>query len=328
MSKTLSRKSSFASMLIGLAVAQMVVAPAYAAGPTKVLVLQAQGDDLAAADRAAITTVVRDALKPYKSIKLLATPEVDLLDVMMDLECLDIDDACIAAIGKKYGGQQVLFTSAAPQGGGFALDMKRIDVAKSAAVANAAAKAGSRANLTKVVSGLIEKTVGPKPVKKPAKPKKPSRVEVEITTVKPGATVYLGKVKLKGVTPLKVSLKPGRYTIRLEQKGFKTVVDKLKVVSEGKNSAVYDLVANAKPVAEKPVDSIETAESPAPAPAAEDDTPVYKQWWFWTVIGVAVVGGVTAGLVVGLQDDEPAATGVLNFGISSPDADPRVRAAR
>jgi|GEM_PF-5742223 len=30
--------------------------------------------------------------------------------------------------------------------------------------------------------------------------------------------------------------------------------------------------------------------------------PVYKRWWFWTIIGVAVAGGATAGLVVGLDN--------------------------
>lgn len=30
-------------------------------------------------------------------------------------------------------------------------------------------------------------------------------------------------------------------------------------------------------------------------------TPIYKRWWLWTIVGVAVVGATTAGLVVGLD---------------------------
>jgi curli biogenesis system outer membrane secretion channel CsgG len=30
-------------------------------------------------------------------------------------------------------------------------------------------------------------------------------------------------------------------------------------------------------------------------------TPIYKQWWLWTIVGAVVVGGVTAGAVVGSQ---------------------------
>ncbi len=35
--------------------------------------------------------------------------------------------------------------------------------------------------------------------------------------------------------------------------------------------------------------------------------PVYRRWWFWTIIGVAVAGGTT-GLVIGLQPDDPSGT--------------------
>jgi hypothetical protein len=37
-----------------------------------------------------------------------------------------------------------------------------------------------------------------------------------------------------------------------------------------------------------------------PSPA-ETKTPFYKSWWFWTIIGAAVVGGTTAGVVVGVK---------------------------
>jgi len=36
----------------------------------------------------------------------------------------------------------------------------------------------------------------------------------------------------------------------------------------------------------------------APAPAPSPSRPVYTRWWFWTIIGGAVVGGVAAGLVL------------------------------
>lgn len=34
-----------------------------------------------------------------------------------------------------------------------------------------------------------------------------------------------------------------------------------------------------------------------------------RQWWFWTSVAVVVVGGVTAGAVVGTQDDSPTPVG-------------------
>jgi hypothetical protein len=36
-----------------------------------------------------------------------------------------------------------------------------------------------------------------------------------------------------------------------------------------------------------------------------ESTPVYRKWWFWTLVGAAVVGGITAGVVVGSSDTAP-----------------------
>jgi len=33
--------------------------------------------------------------------------------------------------------------------------------------------------------------------------------------------------------------------------------------------------------------------------------PIYKRWWFWTAVGVVVLGGVTAGIVAGSSDSAP-----------------------
>jgi tetratricopeptide (TPR) repeat protein len=48
----------------------------------------------------------------------------------------------------------------------------------------------------------------------------------------------------------------------------------------------------------------------APAPAAEASTPVYKKWWFWTLVGAAVVGGVVIGVVAASGSKPDCPTGV------------------
>jgi hypothetical protein len=56
---------------------------------------------------------------------------------------------------------------------------------------------------------------------------------------------------------------------------------------------------------------------PAPAPAdAPPSPPVYKRWWFWTLIGVAVVG-VTVGVVVAVTRKDETTVGATG-GLTQP----------
>ncbi len=43
------------------------------------------------------------------------------------------------------------------------------------------------------------------------------------------------------------------------------------------------------------------------SPALDKPTPVYKKWWFWTIIGVVVVGGVAAGVGAAAATRSPPA---------------------
>ena len=51
----------------------------------------------------------------------------------------------------------------------------------------------------------------------------------------------------------------------------------------------------APPVMPERIPGLEAHESLPPSPAA---TPFYKRWWFWTGVGVAVLGGVTTALLL------------------------------
>jgi tetratricopeptide (TPR) repeat protein len=61
--------------------------------------------------------------------------------------------------------------------------------------------------------------------------------------------------------------------------------------------------------------------APAPAPAEQRRTPIYKKWWLWTAVAGVVVVGVAVGVGVGLG------TGASNFNPSLPDSGPGVKAA-
>ncbi len=67
----------------------------------------------------------------------------------------------------------------------------------------------------------------------------------------------------------------------------------------------------------RPATRPRTRNRPAPwwrspvRPAAAQSSPVYTRWWFWTLIGAAVVGGVVAAVVLSGGTDRPGCpTGV------------------
>lgn len=70
------------------------------------------------------------------------------------------------------------------------------------------------------------------------------------------------------------------------------------------------------PAASTPADSTGPAASPATPPAEEVRTPIYKKWWFWTIVGggaLLVVGiGVGAG-VAASSPSLPAGVPTLTF---------------
>jgi tetratricopeptide (TPR) repeat protein len=68
--------------------------------------------------------------------------------------------------------------------------------------------------------------------------------------------------------------------------------------------------AAATAAASPPVAALATAGAPPPAPAPAEARPIYKRWWFWTVIGVVVAGGVTAGVVAGSRPSTPDYGGI------------------
>jgi tetratricopeptide (TPR) repeat protein len=74
--------------------------------------------------------------------------------------------------------------------------------------------------------------------------------------------------------------------------------------------------AEPRPAATQPFAPSETLTAAAPP---QRDTPTYKKWWVWTIVGVAVAGGAAAGLAFGLTrggNSTPSAT--TSFGTTSP----------
>ncbi len=96
-------------------------------------------------------------------------------------------------------------------------------------------------------------------------------------------------------------------------------------IEQVKAGIVDEPEAKPEPKPEPKPDSQLTTAHPQPSPTAgePEKTPVYKKWWFWTIIGVVVAGGVAGGVVGGVlanretvqqvQMNPPVPTGVTIY---------------
>ena len=101
---------------------------------------------------------------------------------------------------------------------------------------------------------------------------------VTIISSPPGAAVLVDGSK-RGATPVTVELPKGKHTIVLSHKGFMSTQRGI-TVAPGKSK---ELSINLNPVPKAP---------------AVKKRKWYKKAWVWTVIGVAVAGGVTTAAVL------------------------------
>ncbi len=285
-----------------------------------VMVLPVDGDDLPAAERASIVTELRGALAKYKKFKVMETPKIDLLDEMVEFECLDMDAECVAKIGAKQKAELCVYVKV-EKGKVLMLTVESATAKTIQKYESTAGKAEAKADVTG--KGLIA-LFGEVPVEKP----KVAKVTITANTDK--AEVLVNGTKA-GETPLTLELKPGEYTVTIKKETFMIWEDKIKVVADDKPVAVSAVL---KPVpkkvvvvpVDKPVDKPVTdgkdpekkdPEVPTEEPKGDDEvTPFYATWWFWTAVGAATVTiiGVTAAAVGG--SDPAYDVGPLRLSIS------------
>jgi hypothetical protein len=91
-----------------------------------------------------------------------------------------------------------------------------------------------------------------------------------------------------------VYLAPGAHQVTVARQGFLRFDQRVSLAAGERK----ELLAVLAPV---PAAATAPTAGPTPEPAAESDAPrskpIYKRWWFWTVVGAVVVGAATAGIV-------------------------------
>ena len=107
-----------------------------------------------------------------------------------------------------------------------------------------------------------------------------------------------------GRTPLdrRVYLRPGTYTLAVVSEGYRP--DRRRLELRAGDHVSLRIALERIPQASTPAPFV-AAPAPRRRPARRrpaEPPPIYRRWWFWTVIGVAVVGGATVGVVLGTRE--------------------------
>jgi len=280
---------------------------ARADGQPALLVLYADSDALSDGDKGTILKQQKEFLAKYKKYTFLDTPKVDLLDEMVNFECLEMDADCLSKIAGPLKAELVLYTNW--ESG--TLTMKLVNVADKTVVKEFSAAAKKKSVKNVAAKGGILKVFGPLPKKKVL-------ILVNIDSNVESAEVFINQKRV-GTTRLKVKLKQGKYTVSVRKKGFLMVEETLDVAGPD----AVEWKAMLKPIPTK-VDHHVVVKPPIPPKPKKDDEvkkPWYKTWWFWTVTGVSLLA-ITGGIIYAVYPDSGTYdTGTVKFSISPASAE-------
>lgn len=280
----LALRSIFLGLIVP-AVAVMAGAGQAARADETVLPLHVEAPKLAAKDRDALSAALRAKLALYPGVKLAAPPDGDLTDLMLELECVDIDATCLGRIGAKLGADKVVYVEA---------DAKVLHVRVVAVDAagktgkmlrDKDAKAGEDA--AAALGAEIEAVWGKPPVPVKVTPVTIGKLTIHAT---PGdAAIFVGEEAV-GAGDVTIEREAGEYTVHIVAKGFEDQIFKVVVPAGGE---VVKEIALKVVAVTTPPDKDPKKVKPSGG----------MSWVWWTVIGVAVVGGAVAIGVLASQSD-------------------------
>ena len=207
---------------------------------TSLLLLNVDGEMLSDAEKDKARAALKKQLHKYDKYRIVEAPQLDLLEAMVDHECLDMDAECLAAIGGAYKVQQVLYTQA--EGG--AVSMILVDVPGVKELTRYSQKGNAKAASVAITGAGRTKLFGklPEPVKT-VEPVKVKRVTFTIESNVKDSIIFINNKEI-GPAPMTMKLKPGRYTFRIERDGFLTVEEKIQVAEVGHPEAHSDQEAH------------------------------------------------------------------------------------
>jgi hypothetical protein len=307
----------------------IVFSHAVAQEKEKILILKLEGNKLTDADKKKFLAVLVEKIKKYTYAEILPTPETETVDLMVEMECLDIDADCMKKIGKSKNTDKIIYAEANLKGNVYSIKVLFTDVAKGT-VTPVDGQSPSKEKVEEFLAASVEKFLGPEPKKEPV-------ISVVTIRTKPdGAEVYIDK-NFAGLTPYETKLAPGTYNMRLSKVGFKEVIETIKV-EEGipltKELALAPIV-EPKPVVAEPKPAVAPPGLPKKPPEPEKkpvekpeevvsgEMKFYETWWFWTAVGAVVVGaGTSILLLANTGTSSPPGNVILTIDSKNADWDP------
>jgi hypothetical protein len=120
----------------------------------------------------------------------------------------------------------------------------------------------------------------------------------------PNAAVRVDGQEVPAGRLARVRLPAGAHLVAVSAEGFEEAEREVTVAAG--QVAEVSVELRPEPAAEPPPEVV-----PPPVDVPDDAEPtgtgrrgVHQRWWFWTIIGAVVVGGVATGLALGLRDDD------------------------
>ena len=264
---------------LSVAGTQMKVSLADLGRNPKIAVMDFQGTGVDAALARSITDVVAAELKQFSGLQIISRQEIATLlsfeETKQGLGCSD--EGCFVEIGNALGSSHLLAGSVGLLNDVYIISIKVIDIRK-----------------VKVVGRDQEYFKGPPDGLLPASRFVVRRVFgapfegdglMKITVNAQKARVTLDGASVGEYPDVKVpeTLAVGKHQVSVEHKDYYPLTQDVYV--EPARRTQVDLLMTRMP------------------------TPWYKTWWFWTVVGALVAGGVTTGAVLGAMDGGAPDTG-------------------
>jgi len=260
-----------------------------AKSPVKILGMNVESEDLSRKDKKDLFKVIQATLKAYPKLSLVNPPDAELTDIMMDLECIDMDTECLAKVGKKYGAKQVFYTQVDKKDAGYALVIRVVGVAKAKALHDKTTNVKRVSALSNALQANVVKVFGKPPSKEP----KLGTLMVKSTV--PGAKIFVNGLYV-GIGKIKIRRPAGKYTVKVASSGYKDVLFNVKLKS-GKTVKKRARLKYAQVVKPKKDDK----KLPVVVEA-----PFYEKWWFWTAVG----GGVLLTTIIAVASSGGDSEGV------------------